>query len=209
MMEAIHHPLPSKEFSMSRSSKIVLGIFAGAVVLVFLCAGTFFFSLGGLAWNGMAQTMEFDRAAVSSQAAAIAEFHLPEGYGPNYSFSAGGFHLVGYDPGDNHSHLMLVQAPEWLKLDQAEYEKQLRRDFGDMLGWGEKEESTIVDHRTLRVAGQPVEFAISEGVNSDGGQYRSMAGVWDSPNGQVLIYIEEPVTRWNQAAIDAFVASIR
>ena len=128
---------------------------------------------------------------------------------PDYSFSAGGFKLVGYDPGDNHSHLLLVQAPDWLKLNQADFEKQLRRDFGDMLGWGEKKESTIVDRRTLRVAGEPVEFAISEGVNSDGGDYRAMAGVWDGRNGPVLIYIEEPVTRWNQAAIDAFVASIR
>ncbi len=194
---------------MSRTAKIVLGVFTGIVALIFLCAGTFLFSAGGLAWAGMARAMEFDGAQVSSQAAAIADFQLPEGYAPDYSFSAGGFKLVGYDPGDNHSHLLLVQAPDWLKLNQADFEKQLRCDFGDMLGWGEKKESTIVDRRTLRVAGDPVEFAISEGVNSDGGDYRAMAGVWDGHNGPVLIYIEEPVTRWNQAAIDAFVATIR
>jgi hypothetical protein len=209
MLAVIHHPTASKEFNMSRNTKIVLGVFTGLFVLIVLCAATFFLSLGGLAWKGMALAMEHDGAEVSSHAASIAEFQLPEGYAPDYSFSAGGFHLVGYDPGDDHSHLILVQAPEWLELDGAEFERQMRRDFGDMLGWGEKEETTTVDHRTLRVAGEPVEFAISEGVNSDGGDYRSMAGVWNSPHGQVMIYIEEPVTRWNQAEIDAFVASIR
>jgi hypothetical protein len=209
MLRAIHDPAARKEFNVSRTTKIVLGVFAGIAVLIFLCAATFFFSIGGLTYQGMARTMEFDGAQVTSKAAAIADFQLPEGYAPDYSFSAGGFNLVGYDPGDNHSHLILVQAPDWLKLDQADFEKQLRRNFGDMLGWGEKKETTIVDRRTLRVAGEPVEFAISEGVNSDGSEYRSMAGLWEGRNGPVLIYIEEPLSRWNQAEIDAFIASIQ
>lgn len=193
---------------MSRSTKIILGVFMGTFVLILLCAGMLVFAVGGLAWNGMARTMEYDGATVSSQAAAIADFELPEGYAPSYSFRAGGFNLVGYDPGDDHSHLMLVQAPDWAKLDSAGFESYLRRNFGDMLGWGKKENNAIVDRRTLRVGGQAVEFAIGEGVSSDGSSYRSMVGVWDSPRGAILIYVEEPQTRWNQAVIDAFVASI-
>ncbi len=193
---------------MSRSTKIILGVFTGAFVLILLCAGMLVFAVGGIAWNGMAGTMEFDGAKVSSQAAAIADFELPEGYAPSYSFRAGGFNLVGYDPRDGHSHLMLVQAPDWVKLDTAGFESYLRRNFGDMLGWGKKENSAIVERRTLRVDGEAVEFAIGEGVSSDGSNYRSMAGVWDSPRGAILIYVEEPFSRWNQAVIDAFVASI-
>lgn len=194
---------------MSRSTKIILAVFAGVVVLIFLCAGTFVVSLGGLAWNGMAQALDYDAVDVRREAGAIAEFALPEGYTPSYSFHVGGFKLVGYDPGDEHSHLMLVQAPEWVKLNVADFEDYLRRNFGDMLGWGEKENNSIVDRRTLRVDGRAVEFTIGEGVSSDGTSYRSMAGVWDSPRGAILIYVEEPVTRWNQAVIDAFIASIR
>ena len=194
---------------MSRNTKIILAIFTGAAVLIFLCAGTFVISMGGLGWNGMARALEYDAADVSREAGAIAEFALPEGYTPSYSFHAGGFKLVGYDPGDKHSHLMLVLAPEWVKLNAADFENYLRRNFGDMLGWGEKENNSIVDRRTLRVDGRAVEFAIGEGVSSDGSNYRSMAGVWDSPRGAILIYVEEPVTRWNQAVIDAFIASIR
>jgi hypothetical protein len=200
--------MTGREFHMSRSTKIILAVFAGIVVLILLCAGTFVISLGGLAWNGMARAMEYDAADVSREAGAIAEFALPEGYMPSYSFRAGGFKLVGYDPGDHHSHLMLVQAPEWVKLNAADFESYLRRNFGDMLGWGEKENNVIVDRRTLRVDGRAVEFAIGEGASSDGSSYRSMVGVWDSPRGAILIYVEEPVTRWNQAVIDAFIASI-
>jgi hypothetical protein len=194
---------------MSRSTKVILTVFTGIVVLIFLCAGTFVVSLGGFAWNGMARALEFDSTQVSREAGAIAEFALPEGYTPSYSFHAGGFTLVGYDPGDEHSHLMLVQAPEWVKLNAADFEDYLRRNFGDMLGWGEKENNSIVDRRTLHVDGRAVEFMIGEGISSDGTSYRSMAGVWDSPRGAILIYVEEPVTRWNQAVIDAFIASIR
>ena len=63
---------------------------------------------------------------------------------------------------------MLVQAPEWVKFNAADFENYLRRNFGDMLGWGEKENNAIVDRRTLRVDGRAVEFAIGEGVSSDG-----------------------------------------
>jgi hypothetical protein len=193
---------------MSRSTKIVLGVFLGVVAIVFLCAVTAVFSVGGLAAGSIAQALEFDRDAVTAQAAAIADFTLPEGFAPAYAFSAGGFRLVSYDPGDGHSHLMFVQAPAWVEFEPGEFEKQLRRDFGDRLQWADDGESTMVDRRTLRVGGQPVEFTISEGVNSAGGDFRTMAGVWNRTGGQVLIYIEEPVERWNQAEIDAFVASI-
>jgi hypothetical protein len=209
MLRAVQDPMAGREFHMSRSTKIILASFTGIVVLLLLCAGTFAISLSGLAWNGMASALEFDAAGVGREAAAIADFELPEGYAPSYSFRAGGFKLVGYDPGDHHSHLMLVQAPEWVKFDATDFENYLRRNFGDMLGWGKKEKSAIVDRRTLRVDGQAVEFAIGEGASSDGSNYRSMVGVWDSPRGAILIYVEEPVTRWNQAVIDAFIASIR
>jgi hypothetical protein len=193
---------------MSRNTKVILAVFMGIVVLILMCAGTMVISLGGLAWNGMAQAMEFDAEQVSEQAASIANFELPAGYRPGYAFNAGGFRMVGYDMGDNHSHLILVQSPTWLKLDQMALEKELRRQFGDKVDWGDEKGSKLVDRRTLHVAGQPVEFAISEGVNSEGGSYRSMVGVWGSPSGQVLINVVEPAAHWNQAEVDAFIASI-
>jgi hypothetical protein len=194
---------------MSRSTKIILAVFTSVVVLILLCAGTFVISLGGLAWNGMARAMEYDAADVSREAETIADFELPDGYAPNYALTGAGFRMVDYDLGDGHSHLMLVQAPEWAGLNQAKFEQQVRRNLGDKLKWGEDTKSKIVDRRSLRVAGEPVEFAIREGVNSTGGDYRAMTGVWDSPKGQVLIYVEEPLAHWNQAEIDAFIASIR
>lgn len=193
---------------MANTTKRLLAIAAGALLVLALCMGVAIWSIGGLALTGLAQAVEFDADQVMMEASKIAAFQLPAGYAPDYSFSGAGFTLVAYDPGDNHSHLMFVQAPTWLHLDQAQFEKQLRRNFGDKMEWGQNDEVAIVDHRTLRVGGKPVEFTIGEGVNGDGDRYRSMAGVWDNPNGQVLIYIEEPLARWNQAEIDAFVATI-
>jgi hypothetical protein len=194
---------------MSRNTKIILTIFGGAVLFLLLCALSVVVSLSGSAWEGVSRAMTFDAQDIAGSAAEIAQFELPYGYGPDYALAIGGFHMVSFDPGDNHSHLMLVQSPAWLNLDPTQFEQQLRRDYGDRLKWSERSEAKVVDHRTLRIEGQPVEFAISEGVNSEGADYRTMAGIWDGPNGQVFIYIEEPLSRWNQAEIDAFVASIQ
>lgn len=214
MLGVVHDWLTGREFHMSRNTKIILAVFTGIVALVLLCAGTLVVSLGGLAWNGMARAMEFDAAEVNREAQAIADFELPEGYAPDYAFDTAGFRVVDYglgdgDAGNGHSHLMLVQAPDWARLNQVEFEQQVRRNLGDKLKWGEDTKSKIVDRRSLRVAGEPVEFVISAGVNSSGGDYRAMTGVWESPRGQVLIYVEEPLAHWNQAEIDAFIASIR
>jgi hypothetical protein len=193
---------------MSRNTKIILAVFGGVVFFLLLCAGTVVVSLSGSAWQSASQAMTFNAQDIRGSAAEIAQFELPHDYSPDYAFAIGGFRVVSFDPGDNHSHLMLVQSPTWLHLDQAQFEQQLRREHGDRLKWSERDEAKVVDHRTLRVQGQPVEFTIGEGVNSEGESYRTMAGVWDGPEGQVLIYIEEPLSRWNQAEIDAFVASI-
>lgn len=193
---------------MSRNTKIIIAIGVGALAALFLCAGVTFFAVGGLAWNGLSQAVDFNADQVTAEAASIAHFQLPDGYRPNYALRAAGFTLVAFDPGDNHSHLMLVQAPAWAELDPQQFEAQLRRNFGARIQWGENKGTTLVDYRTLHVAGDPVEFAVSEGVNADGAAYRSMAGVWNNANGQVLIYVEEPTAHWNQAEIDAFITTI-
>ena len=72
MLGVVHDSIAGREFHMSRNTKIILAVFAGIVVLIFLCASTFVVALGGLAWNGMAQALEYDAADVSREAGAIA-----------------------------------------------------------------------------------------------------------------------------------------
>ena len=60
----------------------------------------------------------------------------------------------------------------------------------------------------MRIDGEPVTFAVNEGVNSAGTTYRSMTGVWGTAAGQVLLSVAAPLDRWNQAEIDAFLVSI-
>jgi hypothetical protein len=59
------------------------------------------------------------------------------------------------------------------------------------------------------VRGQPVTFVISEGTNSAGQAYQQMTGVFQSKGGLALLTVEKPTSRWHQATIDTFIASIR
>ncbi len=50
---------------------------------------------------------------------------------------------------------------------------------------------------------------VQEGTNSHGDAYRSLMDVFKGKGGPTLLSIEDPTSRWNQAEVDAFIASIR
>ncbi len=63
----------------------------------------------------MAQTLKPDGGQTASR---MADFTLPDGYREEYAVEPGGFLAVGYNRGDGHSHIILVQGPKGLKVDQ-------------------------------------------------------------------------------------------
>jgi hypothetical protein len=65
-----------------------------------------------------------------------------------------------------------------------------------------------VGETNVTIRGQEVSLTVSEGNNRDGDPYRSMVGMFDGADGQVLLTISGRTSNWDQAAIDAFLASI-
>ena len=115
---------------MSRTTKIILGIVAGLVV-VCLCAVGAFFLFGGWATRQVAQMVDqgasSDPQEVNASAITIVDFTLPPGYQPEYSMQLLGITIVGYSGGATQDHIMLMQFPASLNLDPEEMERQMKQ----------------------------------------------------------------------------------
>ncbi len=192
---------------MSRNAKIVIGIVCSVLLL---CACVGFVALGALGSLGtiVASAVTTNPAAVEGAAGQIAEFQLPAGYRSEASLSLGGYTFVSFAPGDDHSHIQMVQAPASVKVDEAtldQYAQQanpnVRRDRYSQVRTVGQSQATI--------RGQNVTLLISEGSNRDGQLYRTMTGVFQGKGGPTLLSVESPVSTWDQAQVDAFIASIR
>jgi hypothetical protein len=153
---------------------------------------------------GVNAAMNTNMDKVTSTAAEIAGFNLPAKYSPEFSVSLEGYTLVSYNPGDGHSHLYLIQSEK-----ESDGEK-----LASMVGqiapgsYDPQTRMTIIETRPITVRRQEVTMVISEGVTSEGETYRQVMIAFQGNGGPALVMLSEPVARWNQEKVDAFIASI-
>jgi hypothetical protein len=145
-------------------------------------------------------------ARVAQVAASMADFDLPEGYRPHYAVTVAGFRLAVYHNGDDRSHLMVAQAPGWLARNRSMAERYLVK-----AARGESSDASTrtVDELSVTVRGEATTVVISEGLNHADDPFRQATAVFQGREGVCLAYIEEPLSRWDEARALAFLASIR
>ncbi len=195
---------------MSRNTRIVVGVVA-LLVLMCACGAVASVTVLRSAVVAFAQAIKSQPVAVAEAASGIAEFSLPPGYRPEASINVAGYQFVSYSPGDGHSHIMLIQAPPSLKVDRAALENALAQatQGGDYRNLYDRHARVrAVGQAQVTIRDQPVTLVISEGTNSDGQPYRAVTGVFQGRGGLALVSVEEPVSRWDQAEVDAFISSI-
>lgn len=191
---------------MSRNAKIVTGI-AGALLLLCVCGAVAAIGVLGSLGTRVARAVDLNPVQVESDASRIADFELPAGYTSEGAINIAGFLIVSYSPGDKHSHIVLVQAPANAHLDQAELE-QYAQQAAAQRGYNRQTRSQVVGQQKATIRGQSVTLVIQEGTNSDGEAYRSLTGSFPGKGGTALVSFESPISRWDQAVVDAFLASI-
>ena len=189
---------------MSRNAKIVFGVGA-ALLLVCVCGAIITFNTLGVTIGRLVQS---DPAQVAVAANRIADFQLPSGYKSEVAIDFGGYLFVSYTPGDGHSHIMLVQAPASAKVDQATLERYIEQ-AAQTRGYDRYTRTQVVGQQQVTVRGQTITLVLSEGTNSSGQPYRTLTGVFQGKGGPALLSVEAPLSQWNQAEVDAFLASIR
>ncbi len=164
------------------------------VILIFLLT----------ACKGGGASVVTDNNLVTQAASRIADFDPPTGYYADFSANLMGYTAAAYNPGDGHSHLYLIQSEK-----DADGEKLAQ--MLEELGPGASDPQTritVIETRPVTVRGQETTLVISEGVNSDGETYRQVTVAFQGKGGPALLMLSEPVTRWNQETVDAFIASI-
>jgi hypothetical protein len=151
-----------------------------------------------------ASTKDGDQG-VSETASQIADFTLPSGYTTEFAGKLGDYTAVSYNPGDGHSHLYLIQS------ENSDDREKLSEMLSSLVSGSSDRYSrmTVVESRTATIRGQAATVVISDGVNSAGQKYRQVTAGFEGKGGPALLVIEEPLTRWDQGTVDAFIASLR
>ena len=151
-------------------------------------------------WNDLT-----DRQRVQSAAAQIADFDLPAGYQPDYAVAVLGYSIVAYKSADESGHLAFVQAPEGIIPDGTVLAGH-RANTGRDDVWSDV---AVVSTTRQTVRDQSVTATVSEGYNGKGVRVRSLNMVFAGRTGPTLLVITQPAAKWDAAAIDMFIASIR
>ena len=146
-----------------------------------------------------------DSQHVTDTAAKIADFDLPVGYAPEFSVEMSGYTVASYRGESRPSHLYLIQSEK--ETDGEELARMLTQ-----LAPGSSDPNTrmtVIENRTATVRDQEVAVLVSEGLNSDNGSYRQVTVGFQGKGGPALLVFSESAERWNQEAVDAFLASIQ
>ena len=112
--------------------------------------------------------------------------------------------VVAYDPGDDRSHLYLIQSAD--AADGAALESALQRLLPGSRD--AKDRMTVIEQRPFTLHDQPVTLVISAGTNGAGEEIQQLTTVFPGRGGPVLLVLLEPAGRWNQATVDTFLTSI-
>jgi hypothetical protein len=195
---------------MSRNAKLIIGIIGSFVVLC-LCAGVlaFFVFRSATPLLEQAVSMTEDAAEVAAIASGIVDYSLPAGYQEAFGMSFFNFDIVAFSSSASRRHMiMLMQMPPGAGLDQADMERQMEQSLQQQMG-RRNYRVQVVDEITTTIRDQPVTLTVSEGTDDEGTAIRQVAGVFEGKNGVVLLMIMGPQQGWDQAGIDAFIASLR
>jgi len=116
-----------------------------------------------LAACGVHVTFNTDTDKIYGAANQIADFDLPTGYCPDFTASLNDYTLVSYTPGDNHSHLYLIQSQNATDADNLE------KVLNDLIEREtvSKDYVTVLETRSVIVRDQETTFIISEATNGE------------------------------------------
>ncbi|QPC81360.1 hypothetical protein G4Y79_16870 [Phototrophicus methaneseepsis] len=160
---------------------------------------------GGVLTYVLAQQLT-DTARINRVAHSIANFDLPAGYQADYAVEILDYTIAAYQSADGHGHLALLQAPANVIPNEQVMQGYVANNDQQTMTWSS---STLVGSEQHLVRGQPATAMITDRINSEGETYRSLNMVFEGENGTILLVINQPLTQWDDASIEAFIASIR
>jgi hypothetical protein len=191
---------------MSRNTKILIAT-AGILLFIGICAcaaGLVFVRMVGSSVENAVVTDPGEVASISSR---IAGYSLPSGFnevGMNFFGLYQG--IVASGGRDGEHVIILMQLPSITGVDSTELEQSLQNQFlqdqaGD-LQW------ILRNVLPTQIRGQDVELKLRDGMDANGGAFRTLSGVFQGEGGPVILMWMGPRSSWDQKAVDAFISSI-
>jgi hypothetical protein len=201
---------------MNRRTKIIIAIFASASLVCISVCVLGLLALRQAGSTAAGQMSVTDPAQISALAREIIDYDLPPDYREEtyINFIFGKMLMLQADSTTRDVSLkpfiMITQMPRSItRIDKAGMRRQLQLSVERAMGRGNYR-MDLVDQRTATIRGQAVNLYLYEGTDDQGIKTRFLlSDAFDGKSGSLLLLITGPSEGWDQAELEAFIASIR
>jgi hypothetical protein len=155
----------------------------------------------------MANTVQTDGDLVTAMSSEIAEYDVPDGFGPPFAVQVVGFSMISHTGLDNHSHIYFFRVPPNVHFDHDKIESKLRSS-----GWVQYPvRYRLVDEQPGMIRGEETTTGHQRRCQRQRIElYRQMSAPFTTGDGaNAYVIISMPADSWDQALVDAFLGSIR
>ena len=196
---------------MSRTTKIVIGIVSGLLILC--CIGAIAAvliiprAIEGFAENNF--TDDPERAAEVGK--SIVDYEVPAGMQEEGAMGFMGMKMVFFTTGDlNTAVITLMQFPSALQMDEEEMQQQMEDALAQQGGGQQINNLEVVSVEEIVINDQNTALTTLEGTDERGNEIRQITGVFTSKDGNTaMLMAMGPVASWESTHIDEFIESLK
>ncbi|MES2790395.1 MAG: hypothetical protein V4719_12360 [Planctomycetota bacterium] len=159
-----------------------------------------------------------DPAVIRAATSEMADLTPPKGLEPKMKLNILMAKVIIYESADGKSTLNLLQVnPQFVQKGDGknqEFGQEFRKGFerGGRGGRGDnKEELTIVksDTKEMKIRGQATKIKFSEAKNAAGAEFRMVDMEFAGKTGPVVMQLELPLEKYDEAEVNKFLESIK
>ncbi|MEO8084300.1 MAG: hypothetical protein ABI780_10790 [Ardenticatenales bacterium] len=194
---------------MTRTTKILLAI--GAVCAIGCCGVV---AVVGYAGMKIGKGVDLSPAGAHKTASEIADYTLPEGYSEQMGMAILGMKMALIGQGDiktsagTSMSIALIELPG--DANGANAASDAIKDSASQQMGGRVKDAHTVDERDVTIRGESATLTISEGSGSGGATMRQATAQFTAKSGHAaMLMAMGPSESWDQAALDAFIASMK
>jgi len=187
-------------------------------LLVITCLGAFLCvvvvgiaSVAGIGYigNRVAQGIATEPATVQAMANEFVHYELPSGYTEKMGMDLVIYKMIligASDPSSNKPLIFLAHfdTPGVSADEMSQQMRQSVQQQGGTSGLNMK----VVETRKVTINGQETTLTVSEGSDSSGLSLRQWVTAFPAKKGTVLLLIQGSTEEWDDASLNAFLASI-
>jgi hypothetical protein len=195
---------------MSRTTKIVIGIVGGLLLLCCLGIGLAALLLPRAVQNFAENSITDDPEQVAEVGQSILDYELPPGMQEEGAMGFAGIKMVFITAGPgNDAMVMLMQFPAIMQANEEEMRRQLEDAMAQQSGQ-QQFNMEVVSEDEVVINDQNSVLTTLEGTDENGNSIRQITGVFESKAGDpAMLMAISPIAAWEEANIDEFIESLR